>query len=178
MGYDMRWRKASVAESDSSYFHLNAFAMRPYANLMSRLGMAFEDEPEPQFPKPEEFGTTWDDLNAVQYPQDPPNAGWTDSRLVAVLKFQEAVDGALAFHGKADIPGIPLHKFESNDGWIVLPVECEAAVRIWQKFAADEGEEKALAIVTEELGERQVETWAEWVAYLAGAARHDGFEVH
>lgn len=168
----------AMYEAEKSYFRIGAFSMGAYVDLMLRLGMAFADDPHPPFPKPEECGTDWDAVDAVRYPESYPDITFTDSRLVAALKFSEEVNRVLAWHGRADTPGIPEHKFSSNDGWIVLPAECEAAVRIWQKFAEDESEEKASAVVAESLGEGRMETWAAWIAYLAGAARHDGFEVH
>lgn len=164
--------------AENSYFRLNIFGMGRYRNLMETLGMAFEDDPHPPFPKVEDHGTNWDDVEAVDYPEDHAGYEWTDERLRAALKYREAVNAVLVFHGKADTPGIPLHKFGSNDGWIVLPVECEAAVRIWRDFVAREGEESAVNFVSNALGEGRADYWAEWVKYLAGAVRHDGFEVH
>jgi hypothetical protein len=164
--------------AENSYFRLNISGMGRYRHLMETLGMAFEDDPHPPFPKPEDHGTDWDDAEAVDYPEDHAGHEWTDERLRAALQYREAVNAVLTFHGKADTPGIPLHKFGSNDGWIVLPVECEAAVRIWRDFVAREGEEAALNFVGNNLGNGDTSYWLEWIKYLAGAARHDGFEVH
>jgi hypothetical protein len=166
----------AVDEAENSYFRLNIGGMSRYMGLMDRLGMVFEDDPHPPFPEAEDYGTTWDDVYAAESPEDYPGHEWTDSRLVAALKVKEASDAVLSFHGRADTPGIPEHKFSSNDGWIVLPVECEAAVRAWREFVADEGDGQALAIVAEHVGDTGY--WLKWIAYLAGAARHDGFEVH
>jgi hypothetical protein len=167
-----------VNDAERSYFRLNIHGMGRYRNLMEDLGMAFEDDPQPPFPKPEDHGTNWEDIEAAEYPEDHAGYEWTDSRLVAALKHVEAVNAVLAFHGKADTPGIPLHKFGSNDGWIVVPAECEAAVRIWRGFVATEGEDAALNYLANKLGEGNADYWLKWIAYLAGAARHDGFEVH
>lgn len=166
----------AMREAERSYFRLNIGGMSRYMHLMGRLGMVFEDDPHPPFPDPGDYGTTWDDVYAAETPEDYPGHEWTDSRLVAALKVKEASDAVLAFHGKADTPGIPEHKFGSNDGWIVLPVEAEAAVRIWREFVAGEGEEQALAVVKDHVSDTGY--WLEWIAFLAGAARHDGFEVH
>lgn len=163
--------------AQSSYFRLNIWGMGRYRGLMETLGMAFEDDPCPPFPKIEEHGTNWDDVEAADYPEEFAGYEWTDERLRAALTYREAVNCVLAFHGKADTPGIPLHKFGSNDGWIVLPVECEAAVRTWREFTALEGDEAALNFVANTLGEGRADYWLEWIKYLAGAARHDGFLV-
>ena len=165
-----------MSDADKSYFRLNIFGMGRYRNLMERLGMAFEDEPHPPFLKVEDYGVEWDDVYAAESPEDYPEHEWTDERLRGALAVREATQAVLDFHGKADTPGIPLHKFGSNDGWHVLPVEAEAAVLTWRKFVADEGEEKALAFVAEHVNGTGY--WLKWIEYLAGAARHDGFEVH
>jgi hypothetical protein len=167
-----------MGAAENSYFRLNIFGMGRYRNLMESLGMAFEDDEHPPFPEIEDHGTNWEDVEAVEYPEDHAGYEWTDERLRAALGYREAVNGVLAFHGKADTPGIPLHKFGSNDGWLVLPVECEAAVRIWRDFVAGEGDEAAVNFVANTLGEDRADYWLEWVKYLAGAARHEGFEVH
>jgi hypothetical protein len=168
----------AMSDAEASYFRLNIHGMGRWRDLMERLGMAFEDDPHPPFPKIEDHGTDWDDVEAVGYPEDHAGYEWTDERLRAALGYREAVNAVLAFHGKADTPGIPLHKFGSNDGWIVLPVECEAAVRTWRDFVAAEGDEAAVNLVGNVLGEGRMDYWLKWIAYLAGAARHDGFEVH
>lgn len=169
---------AAMRDAEKSYFRLNIGGMGRYARLMERLGMAFEDDPHPPFPDAGECGTTWDDVYAAESPEDYPGYKWTDSRLVAALKLKEASDAVLAFHGRTGTPGIPLHKIAgSNDGWHVLPAEAEAAVRIWRKFIEDEGEEKALAVVRDHLGD-DVSYWLKWIEYLAGSVRRGGFEVH
>ena len=163
--------------AENSYFRLNIWGMGRYRDLMEKLGMAFEDDPHPDWPKTDDYGTNWEDVEAVEYPEDNAGYEWTDERRQAALSYYEAHNSLLAFHGKADTPGIPLHKFGSNDGWIVLPVECEAAVRTWQEFVAREGDEAALNFVTNTLGEGRTGYWLEWIKYLAGAARHGGFLV-
>jgi hypothetical protein len=173
----VRAARDAVREAERSYFRLNGLGMGRWCDLMERLGMAFEDDPHPPFPDAGDFGTDWDDVEAADYPEDHEGYQWTDERLRAALKYREAVNAVLAFHGKADTPGIPLHKFSSNDGWIVLPVECEAAVRTWRELVASEGDEAVVNLVGNVLGEGNMDYWLEWIAYLAGAARRDGFMV-
>ena len=165
-----------MGDAEKSYFRLNGFGMGSYVSLMERIGMVFDDDPHPPFPEAEDFGTTWEDHSALEYPEDYPDVAWTDSRLVAATKLREALNAVLDFHGKTDTPGIPARKFSSNDGWHVLPAEAEAAVRLWQQFVAGNGEEKALTIVAEHVGDTSY--WLKWITYLAGSVRHDGFEVH
>lgn len=166
----------AMGDAEKSYFRLNMFGMSRYHGLMGHIGMTFEDPSErPEWPKPEAYGTDDDALEALESPEYCPDYTWTDEALRAALKFQEDQNKLLSWHG-AEIPGIPDHKFSSNDGWIVLPAECEAAVRIWRQFVADEGEEAALAVVAEHV--KDTGYWLKWIEYLAGAVRRDGFEVH
>ena len=169
-----------MRDAEKSYFRLNVWGMSRYENLMTRLGMVFTDPSErPEWPKPEEYGTTYDDVDALESPEFYPDKQWNDDALRAAVAYKQAQDEILSWHG-VEVPGIPEHKFSSNDGWIVLPAECEAAVRIWRQFLADEGEEQTLAVVGEYLGEGdgRADYWFKWIGYLAGAVTHGGFEVH
>ena len=170
MGYDMRWTQ----RGDGDYFRLNIWGMGRYRDLMEKFGMVFEDDPCPPFPEAEDYGVYWDDVYALKYPEAYPDHKWTDDRRTAAKKALEDTEAVLRFHGRTDTPGIPLHKFSSNDGWHVLPAECEAAVRAWQAAAAtDHG---ALEAVTESSGD--ADYWLKWIGYLSAAARHGGFEVN
>ena len=169
---------AEMRDAEKSYFRLNGFGMSRYCDLMDHVGMMFTDPSEcPEWPKPDGYGTSYDDLEALESPEYYPDKQWNDEALRAAVAFTQAQDEVLSWHG-AEIPGIPAHKFSSNDGWIVLPAECEAAVRIWRQFVAGEGEEKTAAVVAEYLGDGGMDYWLKWIAYLAGAVRHEGFEVH
>lgn len=158
--------------AEKSYFRLNISGMGRYRDLMERFGMAFEDDPHPDFPKPEERGIDWEDVYAAKYPADYPDVTFTDEQLRVIVKFNDDVQALLDFHGRTDTPGIPLHKFGSNDGWHVLPAEAAAAVRIWNQYCEDNGRESALALVGDSA------YWLRWINYLAGSVSHGGFEVH
>ena len=168
----------AVHDAERSYFRLNMWGMGLYCDLMEQVGMVFEDDPHPAWPKAGDFGITDDEASAIEYPEDYPDITWTDERLVSALKYKDAQTAVLDFHGKTDTPGIPAHKFSSNDGWHVLPVEAEAAVRIWLKFVEDNGEDAARNLIENGSGGRGYDRWLSWINYLAGAAKHDGFEVH
>lgn len=172
---------AALAEMDkaqTSYFRLSIFGMCRYRVLMFDLGMVFEDEPYPEFPDVEDYGTTHEDFWALGDPGSSEFAALTPERLEKANAFAAARRDVLGWHGKADTPGIPIHKFGSNDGWIVWPAECEAAVRIWEKFVTDRGEENARAYVEARVEGYDYDYWLRWIEYLRGAARHGGFEVH
>lgn len=169
----------SLRDAEKSYFRLNISGMSRYMDLMQKIGMAFEDPTfdSCQFPRPEEYGTDSEHGWALGAPEDYPDVTFTDEQALAATRYRGAVDKHLAWHG-AEQPGIPLHKFSSNDGWLVLPAEADAAVRIWQQFVADQGEEAAANMVTNAVGDDGMDYWLKWISYLAGTVRHDGFEVH
>jgi hypothetical protein len=167
---------AAMRDAEKSYFQLNIWGMGRYRDLMTRLGMAFEGEPHPSWPKTENYGITDEQFWAAEDPEDYPEvfASITPEVMEKVLAYQAEHTRVLSWHGK-EIPGIPLHKFSSNDGWIVLPAECEAALRTWQEYCGKHGAESALGRVGRAV--RDTAYWLEWLEFLAGAARHDGFEV-
>lgn len=67
--------------------------------------------------------------------------------------------------------GVPLTKLSSNDGWLVLPEEIrEALVANDALPAATDGDFK-------EGGGWDAERWEAWIAFLRGAAEHEGFKV-
>jgi hypothetical protein len=181
----------ALNEAERSYFRLNISGMGWARGVMEQFGMAFHDPAEhPPWPEIEDYGITWDDLEALESPEYFPDFAWTDEKLRAACKYREDRDKVLAWHGP-EVPGIPLHKFGSNDGWIVLPAEAEAAIRIWKQQLDELGEDKARVTVV--LGSSRRGTaisadsdeavaywslWLRWVAYLADSVRHDGFEVN
>ena len=170
----------AMRDAEKSYFRLNVTGMSKVCDLMAKAGMAFDDPTFPDFPEAGEFGITRDQGWAAMDPEEYPEeyAAMADSERVAGAKFAARWAEVIAWHG-AEQPGIPLHKFDSNDGWHVLPAEADAAVRIWRQFVADNGEETAANLVSNTLYEGAMDAlWAQWLTYLAGAVRHDGFEVH
>jgi len=172
MGYDMWWRRADERDTEKSYFRLNIWTMSRYLSLMLQLGMVFEDEPCPDWPDTADYGITDEQVWAVEWPEDFPqvHAAITPEVMGRVRDYRAARDRVLAWHSK-EIPGIPLHKFSTNDGWIVLPAECRAAARIWR--SAEGGDALARSVLGDDLS-----YWHKWIAFLVGAATHDGFEVH
>jgi hypothetical protein len=181
----------ALNDAERSYFRLNISGMSWARGVMEQFGMAFLSPAEhPPWPEIEDYGIDWDDLEALEGPEYHPDFAWTDEKLRAACKYREERDAVLAWHGP-EVPGIPLHKFGSNDGWIVLPAEAEAAVRIWKQKLDELGEDQArIAVVlgssrrgeaisaNSEDADAYWSLWLRWVAYLADSVRHDGFEVH
>jgi hypothetical protein len=167
---------SAMDDAQKSYFRLNISGMSRFAQLMGDLGMAFDDLPCPDWPDAEDFGLTDEQHWAFDCPEDYPEVVLTDEQRVAAEKLRAENDRVLSWHGMADTPGIPFHKFSTNDGWIVLPAECKAAVAIWARYCEDQGgEDKAVASIEGRV--RNTGYWLKWIAFLDGAVKHDGFEV-
>lgn len=165
----------AMYDVEASYFRLNIWGMRTWREVMYISGMAFEDDPHPPWPRFEDFGLTNEQHSAVEYPEDYPSVIITDDIRAAAERFKAANDRIRSWHGKADTPGIPLTKFSTNDGWIVLPIECEAAVRLWNAFVEEQGADAVDAFLT--AANVDSNYWKSWLTYLTGAVTHDGFEV-
>lgn len=94
--------------------------------------------------------------NGIAYP--------TDEQVEKVLAYQEAGDDVLAKHDNT-VPGIAIHKFGSNDGWLVTPEECRSAVYIWDQHPENEREKVP----------EYVAKFVEWIRLAAGRG---GFRVY
>lgn len=156
-----------VAETD--YFRLNVWAMSRWVNAMRTLDMVCQPSESRDWPKIESYGVTWADVEAVDYPDDAESR--SPELHERARKYVAERDRLLADHG-GECPGIPEHKFGSNDGWIVTPAECLAALRILREHSAE-----VVLSALEDAG-CDVGYWDQWVQYLVGAASHGGFEVN
>lgn len=165
----------AMFEAEVYYFRANIWGMGRLREIMAEVGMVFDAGEHPGFPKAEAYGAEYDDLDVLESPEYYPEHQWDEARLRATVQLKAAQDEALDWHGP-EVPGIPVHKFGSNDGWHVLPAEAEAALRIWQQFTGEHGEDAARNLV--ENHEYPWERWLAWLAYLAGSMSHGGFEVH
>ncbi|MFD4258207.1 hypothetical protein ACFWR9_11400 [Streptomyces sp. NPDC058534] len=163
MGYDMYIANVPEGE-DSGYFRLNIWGMSRYAQIMEQLGMIATDYPLAAWPEKPDC-IDWEDVSAVRYPEDYEGDMPVKPEAVAYAK---TIDEHRAWH--PDPPfGIALHKFGTNDGWLVTPEEIAAALESYRTHSAEEV--KAL------LG-GNVDHWLKWIAYLERAQRQGGFRVH
>lgn len=136
MGYDMHFHDQDDY-AEPGYFRLNAWGMRWCLGEMAARHMIFDAGRPPEFPDVAD----WEPM--------------TDAD-------RRALDEVLSWHGP-EVPGIPAHKFGTNDGWIVTPAECEAALQLAEKWPPPA---------------ENPEVWKRWLDYLSRAREHQGFEVH
>lgn len=160
--------------ANRSHFRLNIGGMSVMLHAMELVGMVFDDDPPyPPFPQAEDYGITDEQATVVEYGAHQDLASEVVDRVRA---YTAALDTVLTWHGRADTLGVPAHKFSSNDGWHVLPVECQAAVHIYREWR--ENHEQGLGELLSAAGlGANPQLWFDWVGYLDGAARHGGFEV-
>ena len=172
MGYDMHFRDNT--ERDEGYFRLNIWGMSRYREYMAERGMVFDAGQHPDWPDGDEgLYELADRLRYPEYYTDKPPL--TEDETRRAKEHEAANDAVLSWHGP-ETPGIPIHKFGSNDGWIVLPVECQAALGIYMAKLEEVGQDAMANLIDNKAGNRG--HWAQWLAYLNGAITHDGFEVH
>jgi len=73
---------------------------------------------------------------------------------------------------------IPIHKFGSNDDWIVTPTECTAALAK-ARSVSDRGIRLAFQVsgATDWDPADIARSWQSWLTFIEGAASHGGFSV-
>jgi hypothetical protein len=168
----------AMSDAENSYFRLNITGMGIWRGLMGELGMIFDAGELPEWPKIEAYGVTWDDVERVEDPgfcADKP--ALDEETAERAGRYIAERDELLAWHGP-EVPGIPVHKFGSNDGWVVLPAECQAALAIYMAKLEEVGQDSMGNLIENMAGPWARGRWAQWLAYLNGAVTHDGFEVH
>ncbi|MGD6749142.1 hypothetical protein [Streptomyces sp. BH105] len=155
-------RYEAMHDADTAYFRLNIWGMGRYTEIMEQLGMTVSDYSAPPFPHQPE-GVTWDEIEAAQEAGDAANTP-VRPEVLAYLKQQEA---HVAWRPEPAF-GIALHKFGSNDGWLVTPEEIKAALETYRTHGS--GEVKV--IVGDDL-----DYLLKWIAYLERAQHRGGFRV-
>lgn len=178
-GYDAAQAKVEEAygrlsSADINYFRLNVWGMSTMRDHMDTLGMLADRYPMPEFPSAEEFGIT----NEEWWEFDPDEVDENDSTPVkpGVLKMHEASEIHRRWSPQ-DVPGIPAHKLGSNDGWIVTPFDCRAALDAYANAKASNPE--AVEAIRAEWAEGDGSNYFdEWIAWLERAAAGSGFQVY
>lgn len=163
------------------YFRLNIWGMGEARTIMDQLGMLEVSYEYDGFPEPEAFGidteggTSWDeywdyteDVDAL----DDPNEVFDDEVPSNVIAYFTAHAEHLRWHPE-EVTGICIHKLGSNDGWLVTPEECEAAVAQYE-LAMERAHDRATA---EAILAEKAPWFGEWVEYLRTASQRGGFRV-
>ena len=145
--------------ADGARFHLSNRQMIDATTVMERAGMA-RQVPTPLFPRPVDYGASAEEYD--QY-QDAVDRGEVVQPSPALADYLDALD----HHQRAnyDAQVIPLHKLQTNDGWLITPDELTAALPHAPTAALDRRQ-------------RPIPWWTQWLEYLEGARGHGGARVH
>lgn len=180
MGYDMYLKAPRIPEpmvnwkdeqsradyfawqNDShSYLRRNIFGMSAVRDNMEKLGMGFWAEdylPRPGYPNSDAYGVDFEEWEGTD---GEWHSGWQGER---AEEYEKALAEHLAWHGP-EVPGIPLHKFCSNDGWHVTKEECRAALHLYEQAVKG--------------GEAHPESfYTDLIPFLREGGQTDGFEVN
>lgn len=161
--WDEAW--AAYDRAQKSYFRLNIWGMSRCCDLMAHAGMLTGDQ-APRFPTPDEYGLQ-------EWPDDPADYDGEERKAAeekltdAGRSFIDACQAVTDFESEP-VAGIPIGKFSSNDGWLVTPRQCEAALAQWA----------AAPVATRVQIEGEAEWWPNWIAFLQHAKDRGGFRVH
>lgn len=155
----------ALRDADSSYFRLNIWGMSRYCEVMDQLGMVVSDYELPPFPhRPD--GVTREEIDA--FGDRVPGEG-TPFRPEVAAYWKQLLEH-LSWHIEPAF-GIALHKFCTNDGWLVTPEEIAAALESYRVHRAEE----VKVIVGGDAEE--LDYWIQWIAYLQRAQHRGGFRV-
>lgn len=151
-----------------NYFRLNIWGMGQMREDMESLGMlAWHYQGPPEW-QPEDFGLTLDEWWEDDSDEEP-----ADERFA---KARKAASEHLSW-SPPDEPGLPVHKFGSNDGWVVTPLDIEGALALYERAQQDNPE--TVAKVRESWAQDGGDNYFdEWITFLKRAQTHGGFNVY
>lgn len=169
MGYDL-FLVESTGDKERDYFRLNIWGMQVARGVMDQRGMLHRMDPVPNQPRlpgghfgnedPWEYVSRHTDDDLVANADAPPDVKtWCKNNRAFLMARDKSATG------------MAVHKFCSNDGWIVTVDECISALAAWEVTVA-EGQPAPRHEGNE------IEWWSEWIAYLELAVEHGGFRVY
>ena len=174
-----------VYATERSYFRLNIWGMGMVRRAMLDLGMVYETSYSyTDWPDHPEDGTGAGIASEAMYDGSDPReyaakycngTEVTDADIARATAYHDQRTALLKDH-PAGAETIPVHKFGSNDGWIVTPRECLNALAVWH--ATPESARIDALENAEITGPDWDRIWKRWLAFLELAAHCDGFEVH
>lgn len=176
--YEALARKDDLARG---YFRLNIWGMGEARTIMDQLGMLELSYEYPGFPDPQDFGidteggTSWEEYynytEDVDDEEDPKDA-FDEDVPSNVIAFFTAQRDHVRWRPE-EVTGICVHKLGSNDGWLVTPEECEAAVAQYE-LAMKRAHDRATA---EAILKEKAPWFGDWVDYIRTASQRGGFRV-
>lgn len=145
----------------AAYFRRSIGSIGGTREAIRAMGMGFWFDEYPRLEVPGFPGPGTYDLVEKEWQDD--DGGWHYYAGARYAEYEAALGAKLAWHGP-EVPGIPLDKFCSNDGWHVTKVECRSALDIYWK--------------AREAGTPHPDAFRDdFIPFLTHAAEADGFEV-
>lgn len=157
--------------TDLNYFRLNIFGMSKMRESMHRLGMLATEYDGPRWPNPADFGIEGDDY--WDYQERREINGGPQPGEEHLEKFFQAQEEHLSW-SPPDEPGLPVHKFGSNDGWVVTPRDIAGALALLDKADPKEVE----AVRAEWARDDGTNGFDDWIEFLKRAGKLSGFAVY
>lgn len=168
----------AMSDTDTNYFRLNIWGMGTMREHLHELGMlAIHYADHPPFPDAADFGLDDETLDELGV-WDLDRAERTTHADERVRKFFTANLETITW-SPPDEPGIPVHKFGSNDGWVVTPRDCKGALAALEKAKQERPDvvEKIRNAWRPE-GEPTAPSYFDaFVEFIRQAERTSGFEV-
>ena len=165
-------------EEMPGYYHLNNSGMALMRSTMQRFGVLDENPSSPKLDKvwpPRCMNADrarnindWLTHGAEKFPLDRPASGREIRKVrAAIERFEQLLKSTSPDPGK-----VPAYKFMTNDGWFVVPEECEAisealiAPSDFDPSSLPEGQREPFAVVQE------------WASFNSAAALNGGYRVY
>lgn len=172
---DRRVHQASAAVSvaDKQYFRLNIWGMGKMRDSMYELGMLAVNYPSQDWPeRPEGV-----DEKVLEEAWELEEEERLEHSVLAVREYFQAVADHKSW-SPPDEPGLPVHKFGSNDGWLVTPHDIHGALAIFD-LQQKENPDLVAKVRADWAGDdADSNTFDEWIAWLRIAEDFGGFEVY
>jgi len=139
--------------------------------LMADAAMTTDSLAPPDWPQPDDYGTTDDAWASEVLDVVEPYRRYSPAT-AAVQAYDHAYLAHRRDGGGAAGPGIPAHKLSSHDGWIITPAEIGQALQlapdaVWR---LDDPAADPTPV--------PFARWGPWLSFLRQATRHGGIEVH
>ncbi|QWY81379.1 hypothetical protein SEA_RIZWANA_82 [Arthrobacter phage Rizwana] len=153
-----------VDMAQPEYYRLNIGGMGWCRGFMMDRGMAYED-----YALEDRFD--WPEYTEPECAPGESKEDWYKRIDQYDKEYNERCVPIRSWSPDPEREGIPLHKFGSNDGWLVTEHECRTAAKL--------GREAPFPTYTDDDGnEKPILWWESWLTFLENASTRGGFEVH
>lgn len=166
----------AVKKQDESHCYLrrNIWGMGRFRERLLDLDLLYRargaDPGWPNLP-----GREYDAAGQLIHPFDDPEH-WkrTDGDYEPVSEAAKAYQDQITAYLKDtrdERPGIPVHKFSSNDGWWITAAECQSFIQLWERAGCPD-------LMPVEWRAEDPDAEDDIIPFMRQAASHGGFRVY